>query len=966
MRHTLSASLGAIALALFAAASPALAGTASRPAAAPAPQAAAPLGELVRAVNIPYEAFTLDNGLRVLVHTDRKAPVVAVSVWYGVGSKHEPKGKTGFAHLFEHLMFNGSENAPGDYFAPLQQIGATDLNGTTWFDRTNYFQTVPTGALDLSLMLESDRMGHLLGAVTQEKLDNQRAVVQNEKRQGDNQPFGLVEYEQLENLYPSGHPYHHSTIGSMEDLNSASLEDVKGWFRDNYGPNNAILVLAGDIDLATAKAKVAKWFGDFRPGPVVRKVAAPVPTLSAPKSKVIKDQVATTRIYRMWPLPGLDSPDYVPLSIGGLVLGGLASSRLDDALVRNDPVAVAVSAEAQIFAQAGQFVVLADVKPGVDPAKAAAALDRQIARFLADGPTSDELLRAATAFAGAQIRGLETTGGFSGKAATLAEGLLYSGDPQEYRKALDRAATLRPAEVAAVTRKWLSRPAFSLTVEPGTRTEGGEGRGGFFAGGKASGAGPAYWRDPALAGNGAGSAKQEGADRSKLPEVGELKPLDFPTIERATLSNGMKVYFARRTAVPVALVRVSFDAGFAADPKGAAGTQALLLRLMNEGTKTLDSSQLAQARERIGAQISGFADLDMTSFQLDALTPNLAQSMALLADYIRNPALAPAELERVRAQQLADLAAELNEPAEVARRVLLPALYGASHPYGAPPSGRGNPNVVKRLSRDDLLAFHRAWFRPDRASVFVVGNTSLDEVTRLLETSFADWRAPVSAPPAKHVDQLVPSLSPRVILIDRPSAPQSMIMGGKVLAANGRDDQVPLLSANDILGGNFLGRLNMNLRETKGWTYGVRSVVTQPLGQVAFRVQAPVQADRTGDAIAEIRKEMSGFLSDRGVTAAELEWSTNGSARELPGSFETSSDVLGGLVKIVTRERPDDYYETLGPRYGTLKAAELDAAARAQLGNGDLLYVVVGDAAKVRPQLDALGLPVEIRTMPGQ
>ena len=356
----------------------------------------APVSELIESVSIPYEEFKLDNGLTVLVHEDRKAPVVGVSIWYKVGSKHEPDGKTGFAHLFEHLMFNGSENAPGDFFEPLQQVGATDFNGTTWFDRTNYFETVPTGALDRALMLESDRMGYLLGAVTQEKLDNQICVVQNEKRQGDNQPYGLVEYEQLENLYPSGHPYHHSTIGSMDDLSSATLDDVKGWFRDHYGPNNAVLVLAGDIDTATAREKVTKWFGAIPAGPAIGPVAAPVPDLPEPKAKTIYDRVASPRIYRMWAVPGLDNPDYIPLSMGATVLGGLASSRLDNALVREQQLAVRVVASAQIFAQAGQFVVYADAKPGVSQEQLAAALDAEIAKFVADGPTEDELHRATT------------------------------------------------------------------------------------------------------------------------------------------------------------------------------------------------------------------------------------------------------------------------------------------------------------------------------------------------------------------------------------------------------------------------------------------------------------------------------------------------------------------------------------------------------------------------------------------
>ena len=454
----------AVALALstsLVAAAPALA---KAKAAAPAPTA-----DLVKAVDIPYEAFTLDNGLRVIVHEDRKAPVVAVSVWYRVGSKHEPAGKTGFAHLFEHLMFNGSENAPDDFFEPLRQVGATDFNGTTFLDRTNYFETVPTGALDLALFLESDRMGHLLGAVTQEKLDNQRGVVQNEKRQGDNNPYGLLRYEIFENLFPKGHPYHHSTIGSMADLDAASLDDVKTWFTDNYGPNNAVLVLAGDIDVPTAKAKVGEWFGDIPRGPEIKVPATSLPTLPAPLAKEVKDLIPTTRIYRMWTMPGLNDAESVPLQMAMSVLGGLSSSRLDNALVRKDPIAVSVSAGASPFEDAGIVLVQADVKAGVDPAHVAKRLDEEIAAFLASGPTADELQRATASYLGGAISQLESVGGFGGKAVTLAEGALYSNDPAYYKVELERLAKATPEQVRDAARKWLSRPAFSLTYTPGER-----------------------------------------------------------------------------------------------------------------------------------------------------------------------------------------------------------------------------------------------------------------------------------------------------------------------------------------------------------------------------------------------------------------------------------------------------------------------------------------------------------------
>lgn len=946
----------------------ALAATTSLVAAAPAiaqskAAAPAPIAELVKAVDIPHEAFTLDNGLRVIVHEDRKAPVVAVSVWYRVGSKHEPKGKTGFAHLFEHLMFNGSENAPDDFFEPLQQVGATDFNGTTNVDRTNYFETVPTGALDLALFLESDRMGHLLGAVTQEKLDNQRGVVQNEKRQGDNNPFGLLRYEIFENLFPKGHPYHHSTIGSMADLDAASLDDVKKWFTDNYGPNNAVLVLAGDIDVATAKAKVQHWFGDIPRGADVKAPATSVPTLPAPLAKEVKDLIPTPRVYRMWAIPGLNDPEAVPLQMATAVLGGLSSSRLDNAMVRTDPVAVSVGAFAQSFEDAGLLIVQADVKPGTDVDTVGKKLDAEIAKFLASGPTADELQRAAASYLGGTISGLESVGGFGGKAVTLAEGALYSNDPAYYKVELDRMAKATPEQVAAAARKWMSRPAFSLTYTPGERTEGGENRGGAVTADKVTHAvAPDRYWNPDLGDigpdTGIGHATSI-ADRSQWPAVADLKALEFPDIERTRLKNGIEVVFARRAAVPTVNVAVSFDAGYAADPHNALGTQSLMLNLMNEGTKNLNSIAFAEAKERLGAQISGSANADETVFSLFALKPNLGASLSLLADYIRNPAFDAKELERVRAQQLNRLKAEMNNPNAIASRLMAPMLYGADHPYGIPPSGLGDAKAVEAATRDQLAAFHATWIRPDNARIFVVGDTTLAEVKKQLDASLGAWKAPATAKPVKNFDIAIPAPTPRIVLFDRPKSPQSVILAGKVLDAKGRDSLEILRSANDIFGGNFLSRFNTNLRETKGWSYGVRTRISGETDRLSWVAVAPVQADRTGDSIRELQSDLKSFLTDKGVSQAELERTVNGSVRELPGSFETSTDVLAGLRNIVKFGRPDNYYETLPATYEAMTAAEIDAAARRALSTDDLVYVVVGDAAVVKPQLDGLGLPVE-------
>jgi zinc protease len=712
-----------------------------------APAKPAPVSKLVKSVAIPYEQFTLPNGLRVIVHTDRKAPVVAVSVWYHVGSKDEPKGKTGFAHLFEHLMFNGSENAPGDFFEPLQQVGATDYNGTTNPDRTNYFQTVPTGALDRTLFLESDRMGYLLGAVTQEKLDNQRGVVQNEKRQGDNQPFGLLRYEIFETLFPVGHPYHHSTIGSMADLDKASLEDVKDWFRTKYGPDNAVLVLAGDVDVKAARDRVTHWFGDIPRGPAITRVNAPVPTLPAPVSKVLKDKVATTRIMRLWAVPGTNHKDASALEAAASVLGGLASSRLDNALVRGEQIAVSVSSYSQMLEDVGTFVVSADVKPGVDPALVGKRLDEVIATLVKSGPSADELQRVATGAVAGVIYGLESVGGFGGKAVALAEGAIYSNNPAEYRRELDEVAALKPAGVAAALQTWLSRPVFNLTIEPGERDAYKEA--GSVAP-KPQAIPTTYnYRDPAQ--DYITGTTLTAADRSKFPDVGALAGLDFPAIERTTLSNGIEVVFAKRTAVPTAQVSVSFDAGYAADPKDALGTQSLMLSLMSEGTKTRSSLQIAEEGERLGASVSTGASLDRTGISLTALIPNLGASLDLLADIVRNPAFAPAEVDRLRAQQLNRIASELNQPQGLAGRILPGKLWGAAHPYAIPGSGTGDAAVVAKLTPDALRAFHERWLRPDTARIFVVGNITLAKLKPMLEARFGKWKAPATPKPVQNL-----------------------------------------------------------------------------------------------------------------------------------------------------------------------------------------------------------------------
>ena len=923
-------------------------------------QTPAPVSKLVDAVNIPHEKFTLTNGLTVLVHEDRKAPIVAVSIWYGVGSKNEPKGKTGYAHLFEHIMFNGSENAPGDYFEYTKKIGATDLNGTTWLDRTNYFQTVPTTALESALFLESDRMGYLLNAVSKEKLDNQIGVVSNEKRQGDNQPYGLVDYKRSETLFPEGHPYHHDTIGSLEDLSAASLDDMKTWFTDHYGPNNAVLVLAGDINAAQAKPLVEKWFGKIKRGKDVAPVNAPLPTLEKDVKIVMKDKVPTTRIYRNWVVPGLADPDTNSLFIGLNALGGLSSSRLDNILVRQEQSAVGVSAYLLPFVHGSLVNIQVDVKPGGNADAVAKRLDEILADYIATGPTAAEVQRVAASNIAAQIDGLEQVGGFGGKAVALAEGQLYVGDSNFYKKELQRLATAKPEAVKAAMQKWLTRPVLEIRVEPGEREAYKE-----VAAGSGSRTGtltsPAFYVAPGNEDDFV-SVPLSFQDRSKFPEPTGTPALDFPTVEETTLSNGIKVFFARRAAVPTVRVAVSFNAGFAADPADKRGIASMMSTMLMEGTKTLTSTQLAETEEKLGADVSVGSSLDRTVASLRAVKPNLGLSLDLLADVIKNPAFATNELERVRVQQLTRIKSEDNQPQGIAVRRMPPLLYGKSHPYGGPQTGSGYAETVATISRADVVNFHQSWVHPAKAEIFVVGDTSLKQIKPMLEQRFGKWKPAAVPAPAKNFAAALPAPQSRILLIDRPNSPQSLVLAGLVLDAKGSDDLLTLRAANEIFGGDFLSRINMDLRETKGWSYGVGSQISGAEDRVPFYMFAPVQTNQTGPSVKVLIDQLKDFNGSKPVTPDELEKTIKGNVLELPGSYERSAAVLGQMQADRLNKRPFDYAETVAGKYNALTARALNDEMRVKVDPSKITWLVVGDAAKVKPQLEAIGLPIEMVT----
>ena len=897
------------------------------------------------AVDIPYEQFTLPNGLRVVVHTDRKAPIVAVNVWYHVGSKDEPAGRSGFAHLFEHLMFNGSENAPGEFFTPFEQAGATDMNGTTNSDRTNYFENVPTTALDMALWMESDRMGHLLGAIDQKTLDEQRGVVQNEKRQGENQPYGQLRQVVARTMYPEGHPYHHTTIGSMNDLNAAALEDVKTWFRTWYGPNNAVLVLAGDIDLATAKEKVAKYFGDIPASPTMAQPEVDVAVLAQSGRTVLEDKVPQVMVRRTWNVPPIGTRDADMLDLFSTVLGGSASSRLDARLVHKDKLVDSVSTANYGSQLAGSFLVSAMVKQGVDPSKVEAIIDEELQRLIAEGPTAEELERAKTSYRAGFIRGIERIGGFGGKADVLASCAIYENDPGCFRDMLAAVAAATPAQVRDAAAKWLGKPSHTFVVQPGARKPLAE----------EPSAKPEPFQlpqpDPKYTTT-AGTVNRSAG----IPEVETYPELKFPALQRGRLKNGSTVILAERHEIPVVNISYEFDGGYASDPQGQAGTAGFATEMLDEGAGGLGPLEFAARGEDLGAELGAGASLDGASASLSALKEHLEPSVALFAQMLRAPRFDQAEIDRVKAQWIAGIAQEKARPQTAALRVLPPLLYGDGHPYGIPFTGSGTEAAIGALTREQLLAYQKQWLRPEAATVIVVGDTTLGEIVPVLDRHFGDWKGEGAASAGVPVPMVERPAKPRVFLIDQPGAVQANIFAGELLPSSKDPGAVKLEMANEVLGGSFTSRLNMNLRETKHWSYGARTIVTGALGQRPFLAVAPVQIDKTAESVAEIQREVSDYVTGKApATQAEIDKVVANELRSQPGAYETASAVMSTIGGIVRYGRPDNWVQLRNEQVAAFTPGQAGAAAKG-IDPGALTWVIVGDLSKIEQPVRALGL----------
>ncbi|SEH13017.1 Predicted Zn-dependent peptidase [Sphingopyxis sp. YR583] len=868
-------------------------------------------------VDIPAKRFVLKNGLTLIVHEDKSAPLVAVNIWYHVGSKNEPAGKSGFAHLFEHLMFNGSEHFNDDFFKATEKIGASDQNGTTDNDRTNYFQTVPKAALDSILWLESDRMGHLLGAIDQAKLDEQRAVVKNEKRRGENNPYSKAQDLIIKGTTPPDHPYGHSVIGSMEDLDNASLDDVKQWFRDYYGPSNAVLVLAGDITPAEALAKVEKYFGDIEPGTPVSQPTSWVVKKTGTVRETTYVRAAQPVFIRTWNISDYKSADTDYLQFFAQTFGGSRTTPLVKRLVIDEQLATEADASVSNREIGGQFSISVTAKPGVDLAKIEKIVDEELKKAIASGPSASEMGKVRTQNIAGLVKGLEAIGGFGGKANLLAESETYLGSPDAWKTGWDRFRKATPADLQGAAKRWLSDGDYVLHMVPFGQL----------------------------------SASAEGADRTKMPEPGAAVPAVFPAVERAELANGLKLVVARRTGIPVVNMSLLVNTGVAADwqreTKGANGFAA---GLMDQGTKTRTGDQLSDQLGALGASVSSGGGGESSVVSLSAMKPTLGKALDIYADVVLNPAYRIEDVERAKSNALAGLAASKQDGAKAAGRLAGSILHGADSPYGQ----LVEEADIAAIDPAKLTAFHDRWFKPNNATLVVSGDTSLAEIRPLVEAAFGKWQR--GSVPERIVPLTPPATKSIVYLIDKPGAPQSAITASVIAPRRVEGDNAARGAFISAIGGSFTSRINMKLREEKGWAYGASAGIGGGRGSRTYSASATVQTDKTAESMTEIANLLKGAVTDKKMTAKELADAKANMSLGLSSQWSKTAGIAGAVIDQISYDLPQDYYATYPQAIDAVTLEAANAAGAQILAGKPLTWIIAGDLKKIEAGVRALNI----------
>ena len=929
-----------------------------------------------------FENYVLPNGLRVILHEDHSTPIVCVNVWYHVGSKNEGPGRTGFAHLFEHMMFQGSQHLDRGYFQPLQEAGG-QLNGSTNPDRTNYWETVPSNYLERAVWMESDRMGFLLPALSQQKLDNQRDVVKNERRQSyENRPYGLAHETLLAAMYPPEHPYSWPTIGFMADLDAASREDVAEFFRCYYHPGNASLCIAGDFQPAEARRLVEKYFGPLPGGPPVTPLPPQPVTMRAPRRIQMTDRVSLARLYLLWPTVPAFAPDDAELEMLADLLAGGKTSRLHRRLVREAQLAQDVRGYQQSGEIAGAFAVTVTARQGAELGRIESLVREELRQLQAEPPTEAELRRAVSQYETHAVRSLESISGFGGRADQLNMYNVYRGDPGYLTVDLERHRTVNCQGIQRVAAKYLGETCVTLEVLPGRHTslhpdprapaeaarrelarrrparQSDELR---SAGQAHPPIGP-HQPGHAQPAGGTPPAIRDDPERGRLPQAGPEPTFQLPPVHRAQLSNGMRVLVVEHHELPSLEVHLVFPVGQALDPPGKYGLAALMADVWDEGTQSRSALQIAEDLAAIGASLTFARDADSTVARLNTLAWHAPATLEILGDVLQNPAFPEPELDRERAIAVGRLAMLRAEPQALANMAMWRLLYGQDHPYGKPADG--TPASLRSINRQDVQAFYRDHIRPDQATAIVVGDVRPGEIAGQLEQALGSWKTAASPPGTEAFPPPAEPPPGRLVLLDKPGAAQSVIAVGLIGARRTAPDYFPLLVMNSILGGPFSSRLNMTLREDKGYTYGARSGFSWRVRQAGpFVATASVHTEATAAALAEFAREFAGMAGQQPVSEEELAFAKTYLTRGYPATFETPADMAQHLETLVAYGLPDDYFHTVVPRLRAVTAGEVLRVAKTYLLLDRLTAVVVGDRQRIEAGLRAVPLGHDLVAM---
>lgn len=884
---------------------------------------------------IKIEEYKLKNGLRVVLHQDKSTPIVAVNMWYHVGSKNEVAGKTGFAHLFEHMMFQGSKNYNDDYFKPLQEAGAS-INGSTNSDRTNYYQVVPSNFLELALFMEGDRMGGLLEAMTQEKLDNQRDVVKNERRQRvDNVPGGTA-FERIgEIMFPKEHPYSWTTIGSLEDLSAASMDDVKAFFRQYYVPNNASLVIAGDFDSKQAKQWVEKYFGKIPAGQPITRPNPAQAKLNGEIRKSYEDTVPLPRLYMVWHTVKENHPDKPALDMLQFVLSSGRGSRLQSNLIHTKQLAQSAFAGHQTREIAGAFQVQVNARPGKTLEEIEKEINAEIEKIKSEPPTAEELNRALNVIESSTIFGMQNV---LGKADQINNYATFTGKPDGFQADLDQYRKVTAADIQRVAKTYLGGNRLIMSYLP-----------------KAGGSGGPRFNPNANEPTSTAKKESSKVDQTaNLPKPGPNPKFSLPSIEKAKLSNGLEVWLVPQTELPIVSMNLVIKSGTTADPVGKLGIADYTSNLLDKGTKTRSAVEIANQLQSIGANMGAGAGWDSTNVSMSSLTKNLDKALELYTDVILNPAFPEAELNPIKQRALVGLLQRKTNANAIANIAFNSVLYGKDHPYGQASSEAS----IKAITRDDLVKFYETYYRPNNATLIVAGDVTMSSLKSKLESAFANWKS--AAVPETKIPAATNVAKPGIYLIDRPGSAQSVVTIGQIGVSRDNPDYVPLLVMNSILGGQFSSRVNLNLREEKGYTYGARSGFAFRKGAGPFSASADVQTAVTKESVAEFMKELNGIRGTIPVTEKELEYNKQSIIRRFPQGFETIGQISGQLSNLLIYNLPDSYFNDYISKVNAVTVADINRVANKYLDPSNMAIVVVGDKKVIEGKLKDLGYAIKM------